>query len=149
MFMNQSSSNWGYQEELSSTARPIAIDNQQVSARLVGCPAQLPPHRRTSSQRLLLVSASLPCTQPGPVLAPLRRDFARRTFRIWHRYGSCPALRRRFSAPLPLSPDARSPRASIVLTFHAFFLCSHLGHTGTSAISAQSKLKSEGASIRL
>jgi hypothetical protein len=50
---------------------------------------------------------------------------------------------------LPLSPDARSPRASIVLTFHAFFLCCHLGHTGTSAISAQSKLKSEGASIRL
>jgi hypothetical protein len=28
MFMNQSCTNWGYQEELSSTARPIAIDNQ-------------------------------------------------------------------------------------------------------------------------
>jgi len=42
MFMNQSCTNWGYQEELSSTARPIAIDNQQVSVRLVGCPAQLP-----------------------------------------------------------------------------------------------------------
>src|SRR5580693_8809298 len=66
------------------------------------------------------------CTLPGPVLAPLRRDLARHTFRIWHRYGSCPALRRRFSAPLPLSPDAQSPRASIVLTFHAFFLWCHL-----------------------
>ena len=112
--------------------------------------------RRTAASSSNLITASFvrlripyTCTQPGPVLAPLRRDLARRTFRIWHRYGCCPALRRRFSAPLPLSPDARSPRASIVLTFHAFFLCCHLGHTGTSAISAQSKLKSEGASIRL
>jgi hypothetical protein len=40
MFVNQSCTNWGYQEELSSTARPIAIDDQQVSARLVGCPAR-------------------------------------------------------------------------------------------------------------
>ena len=28
----------------------------------------------------------------------------------------------------------RSPHASIVFTFHAFFLCCLLGHTGTSAI---------------
>src|SRR6516164_2025811 len=48
-----------------------------------------------------------------------------------------------------LSQDARSPRASIVLTFHAFFLCCQLGHTGTSTISARNELKSEGASIRL
>ena len=32
------------------------------------------------------------CTQPGPVLAPLRPDLTRRTFRIWHRYGSCPCF---------------------------------------------------------
>jgi hypothetical protein len=43
MFMNQSFTNWGHQEELSSTARPIAIDNHQVSARLVGCPARHKP----------------------------------------------------------------------------------------------------------
>jgi hypothetical protein len=43
VFMNQLCINWGYQEEFSSTARPIAIDNQQVSARLVGCPARHKP----------------------------------------------------------------------------------------------------------
>jgi hypothetical protein len=40
MFMNQSSINCGYQEELSSTVGPIAVDDQQVLARLVGRPTR-------------------------------------------------------------------------------------------------------------
>ena len=47
------------------------------------------------------------CRQPGLVLALLRRDLVRRTSRIWHRYGFCPALRLRFFVPLLLSPDAQ------------------------------------------
>src|SRR5580704_10317189 len=89
------------------------------------------------------------CTQPGPVLATLRRDLARRTFRIWHRYGTCPALRLRFSAPLPLSPDARSPRALIVLTFYAFFLCCHLGGAASSSSSRVPSAPADGPRARL
>jgi hypothetical protein len=38
----------------------------------------------------------------------------------------------------------RSPHASIVLTFHAFFLCCLLGHTGTSAIFSAEQVDSKG-----
>jgi len=38
MFMNQSCTNWGYQEELSSTARPIAIDKSTSIGPFSGLP---------------------------------------------------------------------------------------------------------------
>jgi len=38
MFMNQSFINWGYQEELSNTARPIAIDKSTSIGPISGLP---------------------------------------------------------------------------------------------------------------
>jgi hypothetical protein len=38
MFMNQSLANWGYQEELSSTARPIAINKSTSIGPFSGLP---------------------------------------------------------------------------------------------------------------